>query len=60
MTPEPGKGTNGRVLVILAVAALLLWAGYHVLEAEVTKGTPPAACQLLGGTWDIWSGWRCG
>ena len=26
---------------------------------EQAKNNPPASCQLLGGHWDIWKGWRC-
>jgi hypothetical protein len=49
---------------LVAIVALLLLAalfiGGHVIPALQTQNTPPAACQLLGGHWSIWSGWNCG
>lgn len=43
------------VLTVLAVLLLL-----RVMGNEAAKGSPPVACQLLGGQWTLWSGWRCG
>jgi uncharacterized membrane protein YadS len=67
MEPQEGKPQEDKPpkrrhspWFILAVVAVVLFVGYHVLEAEATKSTPPAACQLLGGHWNIWGGWRCG
>ena len=40
------------VLVMIAVAV----AGWNLLHYS----DPPAACQVLGGSWTPWSVWRCG
>ena len=50
-----GLTVGGVILIVLAV-----WAAIHVISAETSKDSPPAACQLIGGHWDIWNGWRCG
>jgi hypothetical protein len=44
------------------IAAVILLAAYGVIRIttnEAAKNNPPAACQLLGGTWNIWNGWQC-
>jgi hypothetical protein len=43
------------VLVIL----LSLYAGSRVYGNLETRDQVPAACQLMGGKWGIWSGWDC-
>jgi hypothetical protein len=51
---------TGQELVtgLLILAALI--AAWHVLPALAAKDTPPAACQLFGGEWNLWNGWNCG
>jgi len=47
------------VLILIAVAVLALYGFIHVASAEASKSSPPAACQLLGGSWNFWDGWTC-
>ncbi len=58
---QVGQPSGHPVAIVLGVVLVLLglWAGYRVLHAEAVKGNPPAACQILGGQWSIWSGWQC-
>jgi hypothetical protein len=42
--------------VLLALALVI---GYRIVPALLSAGSPPAACQLTGGHWSLWSGWRC-
>jgi hypothetical protein len=59
---DAGRGF-GKVVaaVLLIVAALLvLTVAWHVVPAFVAKDSPPAACSLTGGTWNLWNGWTCG
>lgn len=48
--------------VILCVIAVLLvlFVAAHVLPAIVSRSNPPVMCQVFGGHWSIWNGWRCG
>jgi hypothetical protein len=46
----------GSLIAILLAA----FVAAHVINAEMSKNSPPVSCQLLGGHWDIWNGWRCG
>lgn len=55
--PKPPRKQHPILAAVLVI--LLLWALAHVYSAEHTKNNPPAACQLLGGTWDPWHGWQC-
>jgi len=50
---------NEWVWVVVALV-LVAWALIRVETNIHAKAAPPAACQLLGGTWNIWDGWRCG
>ncbi len=43
------------VLVILAMLGMLRMAGN-----ELTRGDVPVACQIFGGSWDVWNGYQCG
>ena len=43
----------------IVLAVLVLMAVTHVISAMETHDSPPAACQLLGGSWNLWNGWRC-
>jgi hypothetical protein len=45
--------------ITLAIVLLFLFALIHVATNEAAKNSPPAACQLLGGTWNFWDGWHC-
>ena len=55
--PQPVSA--GRLITAVVVIVITLWIAWHPLHAQLTKGSPPAACQLWGGTWNIWSGWQC-
>jgi hypothetical protein len=46
------------VMTLLMAAAVLYVSGRVWLNLSAHP-YPPAACQLLGGTWGPWSGWRC-
>lgn len=48
-----------RELAAGAVILFTLFVAFHVGGAEMAKSNPPLSCQLLGGTWNIWSGWQC-
>lgn len=43
--------------IVVVLLALFAWARVQNLEA---RDNPPVACQLLGGSWSLWSGWSCG
>lgn len=47
---------------VLAAAIILagLFIGWHVLPALAVRDNPPLACQIAGGSWSLWDGWRCG
>jgi hypothetical protein len=47
-------------LAWLAVCLVVAYGAVRIVSNEASHGAPPAACQLLGGSWDIWNGWRCG
>lgn len=51
---------GGCLIAALLIVFIAVYVGSHVLSAESSKGSPPAACQLVGGHWDLWNGWRCG
>ena len=60
-TPPSSPRSKAPITVVGVIFIVLaLWAGIHVFNALTSKNSPPAACQLLGGQWDIWNGWRCG
>jgi hypothetical protein len=48
-----------KLIVHALVIAVAVFVIAHVASAETSKDNPPAACQLSGGHWDIWNGWRC-
>lgn len=48
-----------RQLAAVLVMVLTVWAAFHLAAAEMSKGEPPIACQIVGGTWNLWSGWQC-
>lgn len=41
------------------IGLVIMWGVVHVVNAVGVRNDPPAACQLLGGSWNIWSGWSC-
>jgi hypothetical protein len=51
--------TTRTVLIVIAVILVAIWATYNVASNEAVKNDPPAACQLMGGHWNIWDGWSC-
>lgn len=53
-----------ETVVILAVAGavlvIILAVFAHVASNEAARSHPPLTCELFGGSWNIWDGWRCG
>lgn len=43
------------VLLLIAAAYLVVRTGSNLMQ----EMNPPGTCQVLGGHWDIWNGWRC-
>jgi len=60
--PQRAHSSMRAPLTVGSLIAILLAAfvAVHVINAEMSKDSPPAACQLIGGHWDIWNGWQCG
>ena len=52
--------TGRDVLVIVLGIAAGLFIMWHIGHALSVRHYQPITCQLLGGHWDIWNGWRCG
>lgn len=51
---------NGRDIAIIILGVLAgAFVLYHVGHAWEVRNYPPVLCQLLGGHWDLWNGWRC-
>lgn len=44
-------------VVIAVLIALGIW---HELNVFASRGNPPVSCQLLGGQWNMFTGWHCG
>lgn len=42
------------------VAVLAILGALRIAANEIAYSKPPLSCQVLGGNWTIWSGWRCG
>ena len=57
---ETTQASQSAVGQALTRARGAMWAGIRVAVNEVARSSPPAECQLLGGTWNVWDGWRCG
>lgn len=43
--------------ILLVLLLLAVWVKVDGNLAD--RSSPPAACQLLGGSWSWWSGWSC-
>lgn len=43
------------ILIVLLVLAVVHEAGVFS-----SRGNPPVACQIMGGRWNILTGWHCG
>lgn len=50
---------GGKIIGIIGIL-ILIWAGFHVIPAFLVRDNPPVSCQVLGGTWNLWTGWTCG
>jgi hypothetical protein len=50
---------RARELLAALGILLVIWGGWHLAEAQQSRGNPPVECVLAGGHWDIWNGWRC-
>lgn len=48
-----------RLAAFALALALLVYGQLRIYGNVIARESPPAACQLLGGTWGIWDGWRC-
>lgn len=48
---------TGITLLFILACLFVVW---HVGHAAMTRNAPPAACELVGGHWDVWNGWTCG
>lgn len=63
-TWEPQRESAAPValgpVIIVGLFMVFIWAGLHVMQNIDARDYPPAACQLFGGHWGIWSGWSCG
>ena len=56
----PGAGEAVmRALVGIILVGIILCGVVRVCGNDQGKHSPPAACQLAGGTWNIFDGWRC-
>ncbi len=49
-----------RLAVVIITVLAVMWVLARIAGNEQVKDSPPPACQLLGGQWDIWDGWTCG
>jgi hypothetical protein len=47
---------TGAVIVLVACVCI----GLKIAPNLEARNSPPLSCQLLGGSWSLWSGWRCG
>jgi hypothetical protein len=56
----PGREPLGAWIFAGIAIIVGLWFAAHVMGAALTRDNPPAACQVLGGTWSAWNGWSCG
>lgn len=54
---DAARGVNKLATVAVILAGLFV--AWHVLPALMVRDNPPLSCQLAGGTWNLWSGWRC-
>jgi hypothetical protein len=45
-----------KVFIGIILAVAVLYMGHNVMM----KNDPPAACQLIGGNWSVFTGWHCG
>jgi hypothetical protein len=52
--------TARDVLAIIAGIVLGLFIMLRIGHALEMRHYPPITCQLAGGHWDLWNGWRCG
>lgn len=49
----------GSKLAAVLFVLILIWIGFHVIPAWIARDNPPLTCQILGGHWNLWSGWTC-
>lgn len=47
------------LIFVMAGVLVLFYVVQRVQSNESVRHDPPAACQLVGGTWNWWDGWRC-
>ena len=46
-------------LVLFMIVFLVAFSLIRIAVNEQNKSNPPAACQVFGGQWTIWEGWKC-
>jgi len=49
-----------RQIIAAGLVLMAVYACLRMADNELHRSAPPPACQLLGGSWGIWSGWSCG
>jgi hypothetical protein len=59
MAGQAGHREPWRIVVAIVAVLVIAWAVLKIGDNEATRNSPPAACQLLGGHWNIWDGWQC-
>lgn len=57
--PAPRRPVRLSVPVVIVIVLLIL-GGLHEMSVFASKSNPPASCQLLGGQWNVLTGWHCG
>jgi len=51
--------TKRDALITIAIILALLLGGLRLWDNWNARQSPPIACQLLGGHWNLWDGWKC-
>ena len=47
-------------LFLIVFAVLVSLGIWHEISIFGTRNNPPVSCQLLGGQWNMFTGWQCG
>jgi len=60
MRPQPHPENHARNAIIgVLVALAVIFITGKIGDNMTYRNDPPAACQILGGHWNIWDGWQC-
>jgi hypothetical protein len=46
-------------LIAVCIVLVLAYGFLRVAANWSQRGNEPSACQLMGGHWGFWDGWRC-